>query len=81
MQTVETTTSSPNSTNAVLAAGWVSVDEQLPLDDYNNQFRLLCYYPQGNDVGSNYKIVWTFNFKHEIGVSHWMPLPCPPACS
>ncbi len=28
MQTVETTTSSPNSTNAVLAAGWISVEER-----------------------------------------------------
>ncbi len=35
MQTVETTASSPNSTNAVLAAGWISVDNQLPNDgDY-----------------------------------------------
>jgi hypothetical protein len=30
MQTVETTTSSPNSTNAVLAAGWIPVAEKLP---------------------------------------------------
>ena len=28
MQTVETTTSSPNSTNPVLAAGWISVEER-----------------------------------------------------
>ena len=28
MQTVEPTTSSPNSTNAVLAAGWISVDDR-----------------------------------------------------
>ena len=65
--------------NVLLCAGWTSIDESQPIDDYDNQFRLLCYYPRGNDVGSNYKIVWTFNFKHEIGVSHWMVLPAPPA--
>ena len=63
----------------LLAAGWTSIDEMLPIDDYDNQFRLLCYYPGGNNAGSNYKIVWTFNFKYEIGVSHWMVLPAPPA--
>ncbi|NTS43899.1 hypothetical protein HRG84_23665 [Flavisolibacter sp. BT320] len=30
MQTVETTSSSPNSTNAVLADGWIPVAEKLP---------------------------------------------------
>jgi hypothetical protein len=70
-----------NNANVQLGAGWTSIDEMLPIDDYNNQFRLLCYYPRGNDVGSNYKIVWTFNFKSEIGVSHWMVLPAPPACT
>lgn len=30
MQTVETTTSSPNSTNAVLAAGWISMNDAVP---------------------------------------------------
>jgi hypothetical protein len=70
-----------NGTKPVLCAGWTSIDEKQPIDDYDNQFRLLCYYPRGNDVGSNYKIVWTFNFKSEIGVSHWMVLPAPPACT
>jgi hypothetical protein len=65
----------------LVGAGWTSIDEMLPIDEYDNQFRLLCYYPRGNDVGSNYKIVWTFNFKSEIGVSHWMVLPAPPACT
>lgn len=70
-----------NNANVLLCAGWTSIDESQPIDEYDNQFRLLCYYPRGNDVGSNYKIVWTFNFKHEIGVSHWMVLPAPPACT
>ncbi len=70
-----------NKVNTLLTAGWISADIEKPIDDYNNQFRLLCYYPNGNDVMSNYKIVWSFNFKYEIGVSHWMLLPAPPACS
>lgn len=65
----------------LLGAGFISIEKEIPADDYDNQFQLLCYYPKGNDVGSNYKIVWTFNFKYEIGISHWMVLPIFRACT
>ena len=42
MQTVETTTSSPNSTNAVLADGWISVNDSLP-SDFDEQGQTLPY--------------------------------------
>ena len=81
LQNNQKSDATPMGHDTLLCAGWTSVNEKQPIDDYGNQFRLLCYYPRGNDVGSNYKIVWTFNFKHEIGVSHWMVLPSPPACT
>ena len=41
MQQVETTTSSPNSTNALLAAGWISVDER-PLFTKDENGNWMC---------------------------------------
>ena len=43
MQKVGTTTSSPNSTNAVLAAGWISVEKELPKK--NGYYIVYCTMP------------------------------------
>lgn len=84
MQTVETTTSSPNSTNAVLNEGWISVKEKLPESGEN----VLIHHKQYG-IGIGYCIPLDGSFAgsfHGVPVideskqtTHWMKLPCPPA--
>lgn len=82
MQTVETTTSSPNRTNAVLAAGWISLNEQLP-----NAGQKVDLWLVPADEEKSYRISWTWEKEStaEIKISgckvtHWMPFVAPPAC-
>ena len=81
MQTVETTTSSPNSTNAVLAAGWISVEDNLP--PKNGRYLVTC----DNHLYSPYVCVYSTEYGSQYHwnipagrVTHWMELPLPPAC-
>ncbi len=80
MQTVETKTSSPNSTNAMLAAGWISRNEQLPPEHekvlvlYGDENILIGIMDSNNEFG----IFWRDGIGQEDfdrPITHWMPLP------
>lgn len=96
MQTVEITTSSPNSTNAVLPAGWMPIDTA-PKDGtqilvYSKDEGIMwvswdteeVYYP-----GCKPRKCWCVPGSHQDeqggaytadNPTHWMPMPIPPAC-
>jgi hypothetical protein len=95
MQTVETTTSSPNSTNAVLAAGWIELQKQKPLKE--NEYLLYCEVFEDiiGQEGNTQKFMevgyWDgekFNTAYgkdgddlkKSEIKFWSELPCPPAC-
>ena len=80
MQTVETTTSSPNSTNAVLAAGWIPVAEKLPPEHE----KVLVQFGDQNiligimDSNDQWAIFWSDGIKADDPdrpIAYWMPLP------
>ena len=76
----------------VLAAGWISVDDKLPCKDGDSQIMCLVYDKWQNEI-----LVRLYNEHHKcwddedkddfytkaVGghITHWMELPCPPACS
>jgi hypothetical protein len=95
MQTVETITSSPNNTNAVLAAGWIELQKQKPLKE--NEYLLYCEVfediigQEGNTQNFMEVGYWDgkkFNTAYgkdgddlkESEIKFWSELPCPPAC-
>lgn len=73
-----------NNANAMLAAGWISVKEQLPeLLEY-----VLVYNTEGATlIARRFTEDWVALFSDgenkmgELTATHWMPLPSPPACS
>ena len=86
MQTVETTTSSPNSANAVLAAGWISGSEipshtnDVIAEVLDGTFFMARYY---------HDTKWNFYFSdtglkpddtRRMKVVRWLPLERLPAC-
>ena len=84
MQTVETTTSSPNSTNAVLPAGWISVNDDLPKSKTHvwvwigglvNQPVKHFYTSKGKWLNME-----TIILPKYYEVEFWMPLAVAPAC-
>lgn len=58
---------------------WVSVEERLPGDNE----RVIAYRPNEADVSAyKYCVMWGWSVKMSMkhrGISHWMPLPEPPA--
>lgn len=58
---------------------WVSVEERLPDDNE----RVIAYRPNEADVSAyKYCVMWGWSVKMSMkhrGISHWMPLPEPPA--
>lgn len=92
MQTVETTTSSPNSTNALLAAGWISVNDRLPENSgWGNDTVLFWSKKHGFWMVGCYDYEfsnWTrqpwergYESLSFDDVTYWMPLPeRPPDC-
>jgi len=82
MQQDQIASVSPNSTNAVLAAGWISLNEQLP-----NPGQKVDLWLVPADEEKSYRISWTWEKEStaEIKISgckvtHWMPFVAPPAC-
>ena len=85
---------SPTIGNTVLAAGWISVNDKMP--DHRQEVLAVLNYAGSPKVCQctfverycNDKVDWLNVFvglnqglyPHQ-GVTHWMPLPCPPACS
>lgn len=77
MQTVETTTSSPNSTNALLPAGWISVEDKLPAK--NGYYITWCIMPNEPGLIHYHKSTGWQNGFYDERVTHWMEI-VPPAC-
>lgn len=77
MQTVETTTSSPNSTNAVLVAGWISVEDSLPTK--NGYYITWCTMPEEPGLIHYHKDTGWQNGFYDERVTHWTVI-VPPAC-
>ena len=68
-----------NNANLLLAAGWISIETHLP----EKWVDVLCYTKLGGIVIACYddelkRITYNGNRGR---VTHWMPLPSPPACS
>ena len=74
----------------MLAANWISVDEQKP----NNKDKVLVSCEHGVTMAeytkfdNNNEMWWAVlcigtyeDSGHAKQVTHWMALPCPPACS
>ena len=68
-------------------SGWISVNDRLPEDGIH----VLTYCPQEKEVKVNYLVIlgldehektiapfWACTYEDDI-ISHWMPLPEPPA--
>ncbi|HRB44200.1 MAG TPA: DUF551 domain-containing protein [Niabella sp.] len=77
MQKVGTTTSSPNSTNAVLAAGWISVEKELPKK--NGYYIVYCTMPNEPGLVHYHKDTGWQNGFYDDRVTHWAVI-VPPAC-
>lgn len=70
-----------NGTKPVLAAGWISIETQMPPLNENvlvfDDFHRMNICKRMDEVG--YKIWNTESII--IGITHWMKLPSKPACS
>ena len=90
---VEATTSNPNSTNALLVAGWVSVNDKLPDNENSLSNDVVLFWSKKDGfpmVGcydyefSNWtRLPWEKGYKSLPfnDVTHWMPLlERPSAC-
>lgn len=85
MTTNDNNTSSQSSTNVMLNKDWISVNESLPESGEN----VLIYHKQYG-VGIGYCVPLDGSFAgtfHGVPIidemkqtTHWMKLPCPPAC-
>ena len=88
-QKVETSTEATIVGNTVLAAGWISVNETKP----NNKDKVLVNcehgvtmaeytkFDNGNEMWWAVLYIGTYEDSGDAKqVTHWMPLPCPPAC-
>ena len=74
----ENTTKQGSEANTMLAAGWISIETQLP----EKWVYVLCYTKLGGIVIACYDDEFkriTYN-GNRGSVTHWMPLPSPPAC-
>jgi hypothetical protein len=80
-QNSQITTEARNDGNTVLAAGWISIETQMPPLNKNvlvfDDFHRMNICKRMDDVG--YKIWNTESII--IGITHWMQLPSKPACS
>ncbi len=80
----------PPAAKPLLAAGWISVNENKP----NNKDKVLVScehgvtmaeytkFDNGNEMWWAVLCIGTYEDSGDAKqVTHWMPLPCPPACS
>ncbi len=57
-------------------AGWISVDTRLPEEDVGV---LCCTSDDEVAIFSHHNSFFTDEFHELVDVTHWMPLPAPPA--
>jgi hypothetical protein len=94
MKSVNLTNITPPAAKPPLAAGWISVNEKLPEHENNvlavldGQVCIMRYF--SFQENGEVKMVWGYVYDGINGdgifddnyyPTHWMDIPCPPACS
>ena len=88
---INLTDESGRNINPVLGAGWIKIEDQMPK---KMDFVLFCELTQDSFTGNlqTFHLGWFDNinmwFSESTGwienktkITHWMPLPSPPACT